>query len=126
MIMLFVSLLQWWYSDGWRRRAKIVSAQIDGMIDYFSIDLLAKTLFSPFRQISAGKIDGPLGVQLRAFADKLISRVIGAMIRTVLLIAGMITIALTALFGMVILIIWAIVPVLPLVGIILAGMGYAF
>ena len=126
MIMLFVSLLQWWYSDGWRRRAKIVSAQIAGMIDYFSIDLLAKTLFSPFRQISAGKIDGPLGVQLRAFADKLISRVIGAMIRTVLLIAGMITIALTALFGMVILIIWAIVPVLPLVGIILAGMGYAF
>ena len=124
--MLFVSLLQWWYSDGWRRRASIVSAQLDSMIDYFSIDLLAKTLFSPFRQISAGKIDGPLGVQLRAFADKLISRVIGALIRTVLLIAGMITIALTALFGVVILVAWAIVPVLPIIGIIAALTGYTF
>lgn len=124
--MLFVSLLQWWYSDGWRRRASIVSAQLDSMIDYFSIDLLAKTLFSPFRQISAGKIDGPLGVQLRAFADKLISRVIGALIRTVLLIVGMITIALTALFGVVILVLWAIVPALPIIGIIAALTGYTF
>lgn len=121
--MLFVSLLKWWYSDGWRRRATIVNAQLDGMIDYFSVDLLAKTLFSPFRQISAGKVDGPLGVQLRAFGDRLISRVIGAMIRTVLLVMGMISIALTALFGLVVLMVWAFVPVMPFVGIVAALIG---
>lgn len=124
--MLFVSLLRWWYSDGWRRRARIVSTQIDGVIDYFSIDLLARTLFSPYRQISAGKVDGPLGVQLRAFADRLISRLIGAMIRTILLIMGVIAIAAQVIFGVVILVLWAFVPVLPVVGVILTLIGWTF
>ena len=121
--MLFMGLIRWWYSDGWRRRASIVNAQLGGMIDYFSVDLLAKTLFSPFRQISAGRVDGPLGVQLRAFADRLISRMIGAMIRTVLLVAGMIAIALTALVGLIILVVWAFVPVLPIIGLIATIIG---
>lgn len=124
--MLFVSLLRWWYGDGWRRRARIVSTQIDGVIDYFSIDLLARTLFSPYRQISAGKVDGPLGVQLRAFADRLISRFIGAMIRTVLLIMGLIAIAAQVIFGMAILVLWAFVPLFPIIGAGLAVAGWAF
>lgn len=124
--MLFVSLLRWWYSDGWRRRARIVSMQIDGVIDYFSIDLLARTLFSPYRQISAGKVDGPLGVQLRAFADRLISRFIGAMIRTVLLVMGLIAIAAQVVLGVVILALWAIVPLLPVAGVALTLTGWAF
>lgn len=122
--MLFVSLLRWWYIDGWRRRARIVATQIDGVIDYFSIDLLIKTLFSPFRQISAGKVDGPLGIQLRAFADRLISRIIGAMIRTVLLLLGLIAIAAQVLFGGATLLLWAFVPLLPFAGLILALMGW--
>ena len=124
--MLFVNLLRWWYGDGWRRRARIVSMQIDGVIDYFSIDLLLKTLFSPFRQISAGKVDGPLGVQLRAFADRIISRVIGAMIRTVLLIFGLIAIASQVLFGGIILLVWVFIPLLPFVGAVLALTGWTF
>lgn len=124
--MLFVSLLRWWYGDGWRRRARIVSMQIDSVVDYFSIDLLLKTLFSPFRQISAGKVDGPLGVQLRAFADRIISRVIGAMIRTVLLLFALIAIACQVLFGGAILLVWAFVPLLPFVGAVLALVGWTF
>ena len=124
--MLFVSLLQWWYSDGWRRRARLVSTQIDGVIDYFSIDLLARTLFSPYRQISAGKVDGPLGVQLRAFADRLISRFIGALIRTVLLVMGMIAIAAQSIFGLVVLVLWAFVPLLPFMGVGLMLTGWTF
>lgn len=124
--MLFVSLLRWWYGDGWRRRARIISTQIDGVIDYFSIDLLIKTFFSPFRQISAGRVDGPLGVQLRAFADRLISRLIGAMIRSVLLVLGAIAIAAQVVFGGIVLLGWAFVPLLPVAGIILTLTGWAF
>lgn len=126
MIMLFVSLIQWWYTDGWRRRAHIANMQLDSVIDYFSVDLLIKTLFSPYRQISAGKVDGPLGVQLRAFADRIISRIIGAMIRLVILFVGMITIALNVLVGIGILILWGITPALPIVGVVLAIMGWTF
>ncbi len=122
--MLFLSLFKWWYGAGWRRRALLVNGRLEGVMDYFSIGLLLKTLFSPFRQISAGQVDGPLGVQLHALADKLISRVIGAMVRLVILVIGLITIALQALFGVFILAAWAFVPALPAIGLVLAVLGW--
>lgn len=104
----------------------MVSARLDSVIDYFSIDLLIKTLFSPFRQISAGKVDGPLGVQFRAFADRLISRVIGAMIRLLLLLIGLIVIATQAVLGIVVLLGWAFVPLLPIIGLAVSLTGWTF
>lgn len=117
MVMLLVtSLLTWWYTDGWRARAAIVSHRLDATIDYFSFDLLLKTLFAPFRQISAGSVDGPLEVKLRALVDKLFSRVIGAFIRMTILFVGGIVIVVQVLVGVVILVGWIVVPLLPLIG----------
>lgn len=121
--MLFVSLFKWWYSDGLRQRALAMGVRLDGVIDYFSIDLLLKTLFQPFRQDGTGKVDGPLDVQLRAFADKMISRVLGAIIRTVILILGLIAITFYAAAFCFSLIFWVIVPLLPLVGLVLMILG---
>lgn len=87
--------------------------------DFFSIDLLVKTLFAPFRQISAGHVQGPMAVQLRAFADRLVSRVIGAIVRLIMLVIGVIAIVLQALLAGVILLGWLLVPLLPLVGLML-------
>ena len=126
MVMFVVSLLRWWYSDGWARRAKLIALQLEGTMDYFSIDLLLKTLFAPFRQISAGKVDGPLGVQMRAMVDKLVSRVIGAMVRLVLLLIGIVTIIIQAILGLALLAVWAFIPVLPLIGLGLTLTGWAF
>ena len=124
--MLFISLFKWWYHDGWIQRARTLNTRLDGVIDYFSIDLLAKTLFAPFRQDGVGRVDGPLEVKMRALLDNLMSRVIGAIIRTVILIAGIITIAGYVVYGFIMLIVWAIVPVAPFVGIALAVIGVHF
>lgn len=124
MVMLLVtSLLTWWYTDGWRSRARLVSNRLDATIDYFSFDLLLKTLFAPFRQISAGSVDGPLEVKLRALVDKLFSRIIGAFIRLVILFVGGIVVTLQVLVGLVMLIAWMIVPLLPLLGLTLFLIG---
>lgn len=123
--MLVISLVQWWYGDGWRQRAAMARDRLAGTMDYFSIELLLQTLFSPFRQISAGKVDGPLGVKLRAFADRLISRVIGAMIRIVIVLIGIVTIILQVVLSGVVLVGWAFVPVLPIVGLVLMVVGLA-
>lgn len=124
MVMLLVtSLLTWWYTDGWRSRARLVSNRLDATIDYFSFDLLLKTLFAPFRQISAGSVDGPLEVKLRALVDKLFSRIIGAFIRLVILFVGGIVVTLQVLIGLVMLIAWMIVPLLPLLGLTLFLIG---
>lgn len=122
-MLLVTDLLRWWYGDGWRHRAKLVAARLDGTIDYFSMDLLLKTFFSPFRQISAGRVDGPIGVQLRAMVDKLFSRVIGAIVRLLLLVIGALTIVIQVIFGLVVLLLWAALPLLPIVGVVLVAMG---
>jgi hypothetical protein len=125
--MLLVSeLLRWWYGDGWRHRVRLVVTRLEGTIDYFSIDLLVKTLFSPFRQISAGKVDGPLGVQLRAAVDKLFSRIIGALVRVIILLIGGTAIMLQALVGVGILILWGLVPLSPLIGGVFSLLGVTF
>lgn len=125
-MLLVTELLRWWYGDGWRGRVRLVSVRLDGTLDYFSIGLLAKTLFAPFRQISAGRVDGPIGVQARALVDKLVSRLIGALVRLVILVIGGIAIGSQVVISALALVAWGLVPLLPIVGIALAVMGVKF
>jgi len=122
--MFIVGLLSWWYGAGWVAEAKRVRERIASVADYFSIGLLAKTLFSPFRQISAGNVNGPLAVKWRAFVDRLISRCIGAMMRTFLIVFGIVAIALIAVAGVVALVVWLLIPILPIVGCVMMFVGW--
>ncbi|MEO5690970.1 MAG: hypothetical protein ABIQ64_02180 [Candidatus Saccharimonadales bacterium] len=115
---MFMAFFSWWYTDGWKRQLHAVSNRLAGVIDTFSVDILVRTLFSPFRQISAGSVRGPIGVQLRAFVDKLVSRFIGAIVRLAVLITGSITIVVGAMIGCMYLLVWPLLPVLPLVAIL--------
>ena len=101
-----------------------VAERLVATTDFFSIGLLARTLFAPFRQISAGGVRGPLGVQMRAFFDRLISRLIGAMVRTAMIFTGCVAVALQALCGGIIAVGWLFVPALPLVGVVLTVIGW--
>lgn len=122
--MFIVGLIGWWYGPGWRQCVSLATERLAQTADFFSIDLLARTLFSPFRQISAGGVRGPLGVQMRALFDRLLSRFIGAGIRTVLIIFGLFALLFTALLNGLMIIIWAFVPLLPVVGLLLTLMGW--
>lgn len=123
--MFLVGILSWWYGEGWKQRAGLIRERLARTLDFFSISLLLRTLFSPFRQISAGKIRGPIGIQLHAFFDRLISRLIGAMVRSFMIIAGSLIIALHIAWGIVVMICWAIIPLLPVAGILLFSIGWA-
>lgn len=122
--MFIVGLFSWWYGAGWRQRGARLREQLVAMDDYFSIDLLLRTLFNPFRQISAGGVRGPLGVQIQAFFDRIISRCIGAMIRSFIIVIGVIGLVLYAVIGGVLLVAWLFVPLLPLAGMALWLMGW--
>ncbi len=114
-----MGLLQWWYGYGWLGEIRRIGRRLQSTAELFSIGQLATTLFSPFRQISAGQVGGSIGVQLRAFFDKLISRIIGAIVRSGTIIAGIVTITFQAIIGGVGLIVWLVLPTLPIVGLIL-------
>ncbi|MET0980150.1 MAG: hypothetical protein ABWX90_02760, partial [Candidatus Saccharimonadales bacterium] len=105
-------------------RLAMLRERLANTIDYFSIDLLARTLFSPFRQISAGKVNGPIGVIIHAFLDRLISRMIGAMVRSTMIIVGVMAIILHSVIGIISLTVWALIPLFPLIGLVLFGLGW--
>ena len=123
-LMFVVGLISWWYGAGWKQQAYRTANRLMSLMDYFSIDSLLKTLFSPYRQISAGKVRGPVGVQLRAFFDRTFSRIIGAVVRTIVIIIGSFTIVVAAIWGIVSLLLWLVMPLLPVAGVVLWMMGW--
>jgi uncharacterized membrane protein YphA (DoxX/SURF4 family) len=123
-MLLVTELFKWWYTAGLRQRLKKISVRLDGTIDYFSMDLLVKTLFAPFRQISAGRVRGPIGVQLRAWFDRLISRVIGAIVRSMVIVIGIFALVVAAVIGMIRLIAWPLIPVSPIIAVVFALIGW--
>lgn len=122
--MLIVGLVSWWYTAGWKWSAGLVLERLEATLDYFSVGLLIRTLFSPFRQISAGRVNGSFDVMVRAFFDRLISRCIGAVVRLIIICIGGIAFFLNMVFGGLALILWAVLPLLPLVGLVLFLMGW--
>lgn len=123
--MFLVGLLQWWYGRGWKSQLLRARDQLLGVSEFFSIGQLLGTLFSPFRQISAGQVNGPIGVQLRAFVDKLVSRFIGAFVRLFTVLAGTATMLVLVVIELLLLVGWLLLPLFPVIGIIMFAVGWA-
>lgn len=122
--MFVVGLLQWWYGSGLKSEFLGIARRVASLYDYFSIDLLARSIFAPYRQISATKVRGSLSVQLRAFTDRLVSRAVGAVMRTVLIIVGAMSIVVAAVVSVVWVVVWLVLPVVPFVGLTLSLIGW--
>lgn len=112
-----LNLLSWWYSAGWANFLHRIGERLANLIDFFSIDLLFKTLFAPFRQISAGA---------NKIIDRLVSRIVGAFVRIFIIIAGIVCIGITALISFILIIIWPLIPLAPIVGAIISIVGVTF
>lgn len=119
--MIIAGMLQWWYSDGWKDQADKARLAFLKVADYFSIGLLIRTLFAPFRQISANEGGRTLDEKMQAATDKLISRLIGLIVRSFTIVAGLIVLAGLAVISGVRLVAWPLLPVMPVVGLILTG-----
>lgn len=122
--MFLVGIFSWWYGSGWIHRVQMMKDRLAASADLFSVGLLFSTLFAPFRQISADGIGGSFRDQIRAFFDKLLSRCIGAIVRTFMIIFGLIMMLVQSIFGAILLAFWLIIPLLPATGLILMVIGW--
>lgn len=122
--MVIVGLLSWWYGAGWRRRLGLIGERMMRIFDFFSLDLLLKTWFAPFRQIGAQQAAQGLADQFRAFLDQMVSRMIGATVRTLTIITGVIVLFLATLLGLAEAVLWALLPIFPVAGAILFAIGW--
>ena len=92
--------------------------------DNFSIGLMFRTLFNPFRQIDAGASGkGPIEA-LSAFVSRLISRFVGLMMRTVMILVGTVVLLLQLIGGFLVIILHLAMPLLPVAGIALMVIGW--
>ena len=121
--MFMVDLVQWWYLRGWGMFLDGLKRKLQDSADFFSFGILARTLFKPFRQISAGASGDTAESKLAAFSDRLVSRVVGLFARLAIMIAGAVVMLVEIIVGGLIAIVWPLMPVLPIVCIVLAGMG---
>lgn len=121
---MVLAVFVWWYTTGWSSLAARVMERADHTLEMFSVGLLLKTLFAPFRQISAGSVHGSFDAQMRAFGDRLFSRVFGAVIRSFFIVIGLVSTLLASVIGIVQLVLWPLVPLLPVVGIVAAVLGW--
>lgn len=117
--MLIAAFFAWWYGRGWRDQVGRVKTSLVKVNDTFSIPLLLKTLFMPFRQISADVGGRSLEEKFRAALDKLFSRLIGAFMRFFVIIAGVVVIFLLLILSVIRLLLWPLMPFLPVVGVVL-------
>lgn len=123
--MFVVGFLGWWYGPGWRARIGLIGARLLRVFDYFSIDLLLKTWFSPFRQIgTSGQAAPGFPEQIKAFFDQLVSRVIGSIVRSIMMVAGAVALIVMVVVGSVELLMWLFVPLFPIAGGILFAIGW--
>jgi len=122
--MLVLNLVGWWYGAGFLVRLRGLKRVLMRVADSFSIGLLLRTLFNPFRQIDAGASGKGLEEAASALVSRLISRIIGFMMRLMMILAGTVVLLALAVGSLVVILLHLLVPILPVVGIVMFGVGW--
>lgn len=108
-----MEFLSWHYTKGLDYYIKSWSRNLNWILHYFSLSLLLNTLFSPWKKLIV--VDTSPGFNLQkkfeVFTFNIISRGIGATVRMILFLSGLVLILVVYLSGFVGLIIWLIFPV---------------
>ncbi|OGZ69438.1 MAG: hypothetical protein A3F47_01755 [Candidatus Staskawiczbacteria bacterium RIFCSPHIGHO2_12_FULL_38_11] len=88
--------------------------------NYFSVFLLISTFFSPWRRY---KWSYPRGFDIsgyyQVFISNFFSRIVGAMLRLVLIIFGVVSQVLVVIAGIIVILIWVLMPFVAIALIIL-------
>ncbi len=121
--MLASGLISWWYLDGYKLFASKLWTKLGDTIDLFSIGSLLKTLFAPYRQISANETGDSIDAKILAFVDRLVSRMVGGVARIMIVFCGIVVITIQFVGSILSLLVWPILPLLPVVFIVLFFAG---
>ncbi len=107
--MIF-EMLRWWYGAGWLRAAQHSITWSKRMGQAFSVPLLARTLFAPWRRIVS--LGGrSFDERIRAAFDNLVSRCVGSVVRTLVLITAAIAVCMALILAVLLTVVWPLLPV---------------
>lgn len=120
--MGFILFIRWWYGAGWINSFYAIQQRVNTVAQELSMGILLRTLFEPWKQITlyAGE-SAALDTKIHVLLDNLFARFFGFIIRSAVLAIGLIVLILTFVLGVVLALMWPIIPVLPIVFMVLAG-----
>ena len=107
--MLALAFFSWWYGKGWQNASKKTLEHIQNVGQMFSIGLLFRTLFQPWRRIITYPGAG-INQHFHALIDNSLSRLVGLFVRLFVLFAALLTTVILGLIGLIELLIWPLLP----------------
>jgi len=114
---IFAVWLEWQFYEVPRFLLQIWANYFIFAVNFFSFTLLVKTFFSPWRRY---RWRYPRGFDIGEFFSTLISnffsRILGALMRVVLIVAGICFQLFVALSGLIIFIAWLFLPLIVIAG----------
>lgn len=120
--MIPISIILWWYGLGWKRVARQSLERVASMSRFFSAGTLFRTLFAPWRQIISSGNNQSIDAKMRAAIDNVISRFVGFIVRTLTLVASLVTSSFLVVVGVMLVMVWPLIPLLVLAA-LLYGLG---
>jgi len=110
--MILEEWFSYWYKDGLRHCWLWFRFLITGEINFFSIPLLFRTLFAPWKKDQIVAQGLSLQETIQVLALNFVSRLVGFVIRTVVLFLSLVALLLLILITAFTLILWLILPFL--------------
>jgi len=116
---IFFQYFSWQFFDVPKKLIKAWKNFLLFNLNYFSIPLLVKTLFAPWRKYKMSYGRGfDAGRYFEAFLSNLIFRILGAIVRIFLIIIGLFVEILIIFGGIIVFFGWLILPALLIWGLI--------
>lgn len=118
--MAIIVMLSWWYTQGWLWVINITLQRLKTVSRVFAVSVLIKTWFSPWKQIYQ---EANFRNFLRIAVDNGVSRFIGAIVRTIILLWALILSVTILMAGLFSLVAWLLLPLLTVILPIIAARG---
>ncbi len=123
-MVLWLSM-RWWYGAGWRWAIqRAVFERLEWCNETFSIVALMRTLFAPFKQ-TYNRSNGSIDIRVHAMFDNVISRCVGVVSRTFIILTGLLACLFVLITGLFFVLLWPLAPLsIPIsLGLRIAGVG---
>ncbi len=106
---------KWHYIEGFRDLSHNWKSFIFFILHFFSLGLLVRTWFAPFRRLNeAYKREFDAEVFFETLVANTLMRMVGFVLRTVVILIGLFVLLLTVVFGPVAFVLWALAPLVVL------------
>lgn len=94
---MFVALFYWWFKEAPQKIIYVSQKIITYFYNYFSIPLLFRTLLDPWKKDEIDTTNMSLDDIIKVWFMNLVARLVGASVRSITILAGLLLIGITFL-----------------------------